>query len=55
MNTVKSAHKVAAGAKSGEVILAEYQLESTEHQSTDVDVSGYSFDDVEAKGPLTLE
>jgi hypothetical protein len=55
MANQKSAHKVAASAQDGNVILNEYQLESRDHQATDVDTSGYSFDDVEAKGSLTLE
>lgn len=57
MESLKSNKRASADAKEGHQVLAEYQLESSSHQDIhgDIDTSGYRFDDVDARGDMTLE
>ena len=55
MDKVKSNKKAHAGSKEGHQILSEYQLEDSSHQvAVDLDVTGYTYDEVDAKGSFNL-
>jgi hypothetical protein len=53
MDSLKSSKKAHAGAKDGNQVYSEYQLEA-DHSNGDVDVSGFHFEEVQSHGPLTL-
>jgi hypothetical protein len=58
MDKVPTGKRASSLAKDGAQVLGEYQMESSSHQLEvhgDVDTSGFSFDEVEAGGGMTLE
>lgn len=56
MDKLKSSKRASENAPSGEAILAEYQIESNEHQpSQEIELMSDLDNDIETKGSLTLE